>query len=320
MNKGLLYSNGVVSSLSQNLLTKDFLSRLSDCTSLNEVQEILEETSFNFSQEETTINEKMQIETIKLINFVKTESPDDKFVQFFLLPFDYENLQTFCKCSILNIDAKNYIKTEGLYSYDQIKNSFLTKNYSSFNNLYVEKALKYFNKLSQDKSLNGWEIEFIFKKAMYENLLKISISPILNKLIKNEITIENISMSIRAKTQFELESQTLPGGYLNKENLLQIFNRDKSILNINVDRSILPFIKIAISEKTNDTIIKFEKNRQLFKLKYFSENKNNIETISPFAYYCYSLLNDIKNIRLAYSFIENGQSKEIKKRILSSEK
>lgn len=320
MNKGILYSNGVVSSLSQNLLNKDFFTRLSECNSTYEMQEIIEETSFAFSQEETTINEKMLIETNKLIDFVKNESPDENFLKFFLLPFDYQNLQTYCKCLVLNIEANNYIKVEGLYSYDQIKNNLITKNYDNFKNPYIEKAIKYFNKLSQDKNLTGWEIELIFKKAMYENLLKISSNPILNKLVKYEITIENIYMSSRAKTHFELESQFIPNGYLNKENLLQIFNKDKAILNVCSDRNIMPFIKLAIGENTNESIIKFERNRQVFKAKYFYQNKNSVETISSFAYYVYRKLNDIKNVRLAYSYVENGQSKEIKKRILNSEK
>ena len=320
MGKGILYSNGVVSRLSQNLLTKDFLNRLVDCQSIKDMLSLIEETPFGFSEEETTINEKMNLETNKLLEFVKLESPDEKFTQFFLLPFDYENLQTFCKCSILNFEPKSYIATEGLYSYDQIKSNLITKNYSNFNNKFITSALKEFNKLSQDKTLNGWEVEFIFKKFLYMNLLKISANTILNKLVKSKITIENIYTASRAKTQFELESQVLDGGYINKNDLFLIFNRDKSALNLNVDITILPFIKLALNEKSFDGIINFEKNRQAFETKYFGSLKDNIETIAPFAYYCYKKLNDIKNLRLALSYMENGLNKETKKRILNSEK
>lgn len=319
MNKGILYSNGVIASLSQSLLSKDFLNRLLECNTVEDMQNMLEETSYGFSPEESTMQEKTHIETTKIIEFVKNESPDDKFTQFFLLPFDYENIQTFCKCLMLNLDAQNFIQVEGLYSFDEIKNNIAVKNYSNFKNNFIVEALTQFDKLSQDRTLSGWEIEYIFKKQMYANLLKIS-NALLTNLVKTEITIENISVASRARTQFELESQMLNGGYLNKNELLLIFKKDKSILHLNKNEEILPFIKLALGEKTTDNVVNFEKNKQNFKVKYFYERKDDIETISPFAYYCYKKLVDIKNVRMAYSYMENGLNNEIKKRVLNSGK
>ena len=317
MNKGVLYSNGVVASLTQNLLTKEFLNRLSECSSIENLKSLLEETSFSLSEDDQTINEKMQIELDKLVEFVKTESPNDKFTQFFLLPFDYENLQTICKCLVCNLDFNKYLQTEGIFTNDQIKNNVTSKTYKNFNNTFIEKSLKEFDKLFQEKTLNGWEIESIFKKNMYENLLKISSNSILNEIVNCQITIENISVSMRAKTQFELESQIINLGYLDKKKLLLIFNKDKSVLNVITNQYIEPFVKLALHGKTNENIVKFEKLRQSFIVKSLSKNKDNIQTFAPFAYYCYKKLSDIKNIRLAYSYAENGLNEEIKKRLIA---
>ena len=70
MNRGILYSNGVVSSLSQNLLSKEFLNRLAECNSVDDMKKLLEETSLSFSEDFENINEKMLVETNKLIDFV----------------------------------------------------------------------------------------------------------------------------------------------------------------------------------------------------------------------------------------------------------
>ena len=177
-----------------------------------------------------------------------------------------------------------------------------------------------FNFLSKDKSLNGWEIETIFKKAMYENILKISTNDLLKKLINSLATIENISIATRAKTMFEFESQIINFGFLTKNQLTLIFEKKKEILNYNLEKDIFPFVKLAISDKSFDNVVKFEKLKQNFSASYFDKNKNRVETFAPFACYVYKKLNDIKNIRLAFSYVENGVNGETKKRFLSSEK
>ena len=320
MNKGILYSNGVVASLSQSLLTNEFLNRLSECNSVKDILDCLEETSFSFSLEDSSLEEKLDLETSKIIEFVKNESPNDKFTQCFLLPFDYENILTFCKCLFLSLDPTPYVKAEGFFTFDQIKNYITTKSYNNFNNVFIKNALIEFDKLVENQEVNGWEIDVVFKKALFENLLKVSQNTILSNLIKMEITLENISIAFRAKTQFEFESQVFDGGVLNKKDLFLIFNKDKLAINLNVDREILSFIKLSMGEKTNEKSIQFERDKQNFKNKFLFKHKDEIETISPFAYYCYRKLSDIKNIRLAFSYVENGLNKEIKKRMLKSEK
>ena len=98
-----------------------------------------------------------------------------------------------------------------------------------------------------------------------------------------------------------------------------MFDEDKSVLNLDVDRDILACVKLTFGERTQEKIIQFEKYRQNYKIDYFYRNKDKIETIAPFAYYCYRKLMDIKNIRLAFSYAENGLNTEIKKRMLNGE-
>lgn len=310
-----LYSNGVASALSATLITKDLYSRLIDAKNAEEALSILSETSFGASSASqnaiATKEEIIKAELLKLVNFIKTESPTQNFLQILMLPYDYINIATFIKCAGDN-GFDSIVEIEGVYSLNQIKEYIQSKNYNYFNNAFIQKALEEIDGISTSQS--GWEVDFILKKYLYKNLHELSKKEkTLKEIIANKIDCENLSVCMRARTRFELESQLLCGGKLNKKIFIMIFEKNSSSLNSIQNAHIKKLAKIVM-EGTNYS--KFEVLRNSLEINLLNDLKYDIESIAPFAYYVYKKLADIKNIRLILSYQENGLKDKIKNKLL----
>lgn len=311
--KSNLYTNGVVSALTNSLISKETFNRMIDAKNYDEAFSVLSETSFGSTSESESINSREEIlnlETKKLLNFVKTESPSEEFTKYILLTYDYANILNFCRCQLLGIDFLSYVEAEGLYTLSQIKEYILSKHYDNFNNTFIKEALIKFNDISAT-NVDGWEVDFIFKKYMYQNLLQVCFKQkVLKGLIINKIDAENLSVALRAKTQFQLESQLLEGGSLTKNTLIKIFKREKNVLS-GIKQPILnQMAKLCMSEDSL-RYSKFEKIKNTIELKLLLPKQYDIESIAPFVLYVYKVLTQIKNVRLILSYQFNNLKDKI---------
>lgn len=318
MSKSFLYANGVVASLSNTLVSKDSLNRMIDAPTNLDAFNILQETNFASGISISTpfqIEELLSFETRKLLNFIKNESPNEELISLFLLPYDYNNISSYCKSLVLNQHFGG-IEGEGFYEMQKIKDIISSKSYELLNNPYLENALKEFQTLSQKPSVRGDEIDFIFKKHLYNNLLNAtSKNAIINKIVKLKIDIENLSVSMRASTVFQLEQQLLPVQEISEETLLNIFKKNATSLNTG-NEILNKFIKLATSDNKEKSFVEFEKLKNTFMFQLLENVKDNIETIGPFAWFCFKKAMEIKNIRLIISYQNNNLNDKIKKRIL----
>ena len=316
--KSNLYANGVASALSNSLITKETYARMIEAKNYNEALDVLSETSFGSGVENENITSREDIlnfETKKLINFVKTESPLKEFEEYFLLTFDYANISSFCKCQSLGVDFLPYVEAEGIYTTAQIKEYILSKQYNNFNNPFIKQALVQFDKIESLFS-DGWEVDFIFKKYMYKNLLKLcSKYNILKELITNKIDAENLSVAMRATTHFQFEGQLLDGGNLNKQTLQKVFNKQKDAVNDIKNDTIKQLAKLCLT-KESSSYSKFEVIKNTLELRLFSEKQFEIETIAPFAMYVFKSLTQIKNVRLILSYQFNNLKDNIASKFL----
>ena len=316
--KSNLYTNGVVSALTNSLISKETFNRMIDAKNYDEAFGVLSETSFGASSENESLSSREEVlnyETKKLINFVKTESPTEDFTKFLLLTFDYANILNFCRCQLLGVDFMPYVEAEGLYTLAQIKEYISAKHYDNFNNAFIKEALIKFDSVSSTTS-DGWEIDFIFKKAMYQNLLKVCAKQkVLKELIINKIDAENLSVSMRATTQFQLESQLLEGGNLSKNTLLKLFRREKNVLSDIKQPTLNQMAKLCLSDE-NLRYSKFEKLKNIIELKVLLPKQYEIESIAPFVLYVYRVLTQIKNVRLILSYQFNNLKDKIASKFL----
>ncbi|MBQ3047927.1 MAG: V-type ATPase subunit [Clostridia bacterium] len=312
--KDNLYSNGVAAACSVHLLTNDIYNRLIEAKNLEEALSILSETSFvssnNTQTDQLNKDEIVFQEFLKLIQFIKTESPNKNFLKFLLLPYDYNNIATFIKCGGEQV-FDDLVEVEGEYSKNLIKEFVQSKTYSNFNNKHIAAALEQVDAISNK---SGWETDFIFKNHLYKNLLELHGSDkVLKSLIANKVDCENLSVCLRAKTQYELESQLLTGGNLKKQTIVMLFEKKSSALNTIQNNHIKELAKVVL-EGSNYS--KFEVMRNNLELNILRDHKYDIETLAPFAFYVYQKFADVKNVRLILSYQQNNLKDKIKNKLL----
>jgi len=312
--KDYLYSNGVASACSVHLLTKDIYTRLIEAKNVEEALSILSETTFGTSNNAQsgvlTKEEVVNLEFNKFIEFIKKESPNENLLKFLLLPYDYINIATYIKCGGEQL-FDSLVEVEGEYDKSKIKDIMQSKSYSNFNNKYLTFALEQVESISNK---SGWETDFIFKNYLYKNLLELSLKDkVLKNLVANKIDCENLSVCLRAKTRFELESQLIPCGNLKKQIFIMLFEKNSSALNNIQNNYIKQLAKIVLE---GSDYSKFEVLRNNLELNILSTQKFDIESLAPFAYYVYKKFADIKNVRLILSYQQNNLKEKIKNKLL----
>ncbi|MBQ9792431.1 MAG: V-type ATPase subunit [Clostridia bacterium] len=319
MSKSFLYANGVVSSLSKNLISKDTFVRMIDAKDNKEALSILQETNFGAGltiDSPFDIEELLSLETKKLLKFVKEESPVEELQQYFLLQYDYKNIANFCKGLILEQDVESFVECEGNYEWLKIKDLISSKNFSGFNNCYIENALKDFQELASKTPVKGYEIDFLFKNYLYKNLKAMAKkNAIVKDIVNTRIDIENISNAMRSKTPYMFESQMLDG-VLSKKVLTKIFNKDDSVLSEISSPILKKFTELALSENKESAYVNFEILKNTYVFTLLLPNKFNIDNLAPFAYYCFQKESEIKNVRLIMSYQNNNLKNKIRERFL----
>ena len=322
MQKSFLYANGVVASLTGNIVTKESFHRMIEAKTNTEALSVLQETNFASGVVIETpfqIEELLGFETKKLLNFIKQESPLEELIYYFCLPYDYNNISAYCKNIVLGQDANNFIEAEGMYELSKIKELITTKNFDGFNNKHIKSALLEFQVLASKPNINGNEVDFLFKKYLYDNLKESCKKNSITKLlVETNIDIENLSTAMRASTQYHFEQQLLCGGTLESKTLQDIFKRSKDTLTLNLNPILTKFVKLALSENKEKSFIEFEKLKNTYPLSLLENKKNDIDSIGPFADYIFRKQIEIKNIRLIMSYHNNNLSEYIKKRYLES--
>lgn len=319
MNKSFLYSNGVVASLSKNLISKDTFVRMIDAKNNQDALSVLQETSFGAGltiDSPFDIEELLKLETKKLLKFIKEESPVEELKQYFLLQYDFSNIASYCKGLILEQDVDSFVQCEGNYEWTKIKDLISSKNFSNFNNDYIENALKDFQELASKTPVKGYEIDFLFKNYLYKNLKAMAKkNAIVKEIVNTRIDIENISNAMRSNTLYSFESQMLEGR-LSKDILTKIFNKDSSVLSEISNPILKKFAKLSLSDNKENAYVNFEILKNTYVFTILLPNKFNIDNLAPFAYYCFQKESEIKNVRLIMSYQNNNLKNKIRERFL----
>lgn len=320
MTKNILYANSVVAALSNSLITKECLNRLVEAQNAKTALATLQETNFGSG---VSIDSPFEIETLlnfetkKLLKFITQETPSTALEQYFLLQYDYNNIASFCKGLLLEQDTTDFVQAEGNYDWVKIKDLISSKNFKDFNNSYIEKALNEFQDYVGKKEVNGYEVDFLFKKYMFENLKDIvKKDKLLAEIVSLKIDIENISVAMRSSTQYTMDAQKLKNATLSNAVLLKIFNKDSSVLSEIKNPILQKFAKLALSNETENSYVKFEVLKNSFIFDCLKPKKFDVNTIAPFAYYCFQKESEIKNVRLIMSYQCNNLKDKIKERFL----
>ena len=317
--KSAIYANGVVSSLSKDLLSKEFLKKLAESKSTDDFCSLLQESSFfgAYNFEENSFEDIMKMALSNLANFVKTESPNLAFSKIFLLGYDYHNVYSFLTCELTNENFEDYVDVEGNYSLSQIKEYIVSQSLDNFKNEYLKNSIMFFEKLKAEEPIDMREIDTFFKQQMFKNMLDVAKrDKILYRLIKTKIDIENISCAMRAKTQFELEGLFVAGGVLSQDDIKNVFFKNKCDPKGDEQLYLKKFLKCAYDDKKVSAYLNFERMRNFVEIDLLKDYASEVESDIPFMLFCYKKLIEIKNLRLISSCIKNNLFDIIQKKLL----
>lgn len=316
----VIYANGVASALSNKLLSKDVFVRMSDAKDNVEAFSILQETQFGSGmvvENSFAVDGLIDFETRALLNFVKEESPCEELKSFFLLPYDYKNIANYCKCLLVNENFEKTVDSEGFFDVLFIKDAINSKNFDNFKNRYIKNALEEFYELASKPKVNGSEADFIFKKYLYKNLEDVvKKNKVTASLLKLKIDCENLSVVMRAKTNFQFESQFLEGGEICFQTLNELFEEKKDSIEKIKNPLLVDIAKIVLGEKKDDKFVDFEIKKNNLFISFLKPHKFDNETLYPFAFYLFAKESEIKNVRLIMSYQNNNLKDKIKKRML----
>ena len=130
------------------------------------------------------------------------------------------------------------------------------------------------------------------------------------------IDIENISSAMRTKSQFELEGLFIQGGTLSKEEIKNVFLKNKLELESSEKMFLKKYLKCAYDEKKTQAYLNFERMRNMVELDILKGYESEVESEIPFMLFCFKRLVEIKNLRLISSCIKNGLGENISKKLL----
>lgn len=317
-NKGYLYTNGVIASISNKLISKDNFLKIINAKTIEDTISQIKATSIISEKQFNSISEYDELlnkEMINLHTFLTKECPLKVFVDYINWELDITNLENMLKSRVFNQELNYENLISGNISIKEIKDVvYLNKKISNTDiNAFMSEINQKLNKCS-------WrEIDYRFKLFLYEKQFNIvKNDKILKKIMQYRIDFQNILMTIRVKDRKEVENQFIPNGNINIEKIYDIFDKNYSVNSGINDDLIKLWITKAFEKDKNKSYIFFEKARNTIEINALSEYYDDIETIVPFLKYYYKRILEIKNLRMICSLKINGYDAYIKDRFLEA--
>jgi len=317
-NKGYLYTNGVIASISKKLINKDTFHKIIDATSLDNAISIFNNTALVNSKKNNTvfeINQLLDNELKNINNFLKRECPEDDFINYINCQYDYYNLENIYKSSLLKLNVNDNCFIEGNYTISKLNNCVISNSYDDLNNKFIKKLFIEINKI-KDKLKNWALIDFYFKSYCYKNLYEIvKKNKVLLKILKYKIDFQNICLSSRVSNFDDFKKNFIDNGSIDLKVFEKFINENKYSIS-NLDKVINNWIEILKLSNNDEKLRLFEKESNLIELKVLSSYGEDIESIIPFLKYYYKKLLEIKNLRMIFSLKSNNLNPFIKDRFL----
>lgn len=244
----------------------------------------------------------------EFLEFLKHESIHKDITKFFLLKYDYYNLEVL----YFYINLKfSEIPTlfEGDIKISTLKKCLETQKYEGLSN-YMQNLLKTLDK-SEDKSY--FFIDNAFKKTLnLESLALSKVSKDLFELQNYLIDLKNIELALRLRNENRFNLVKLTGGKLEDEFFSKLCANDFGVILNDIRYSTYKdIIEILIDAlKENKPFQKFDFLMDCFPITFFDEKKYGAEGFLPYLRYCYLKITQIKNLRIIFDGIAANQNKK----------
>ena len=228
----IYFLSGKINSLEKKFVDYEKCEKLLESKTIEEFISLLEGTFFKPPSHITKIEEIFEFfenERIKLLEEIK-KIFDGKFLYFFLLKYDYNNLANL-------IENKNNFSVCGIIDFYILKDAYLNNNFSKISEILKDIIIKI-------KSQNQLEEKLLILKIdYYEKIYEISkkISDFINGYVKIEIDFANLNTYLNLKI-FEKKigvEKFIKSGRIKRENFLDEEKLKKSFVSIYKNQLIL---------------------------------------------------------------------------------
>lgn len=298
-----LYSSGVVSVKEAKLLPREFFLNVLSCTNSLDAENLFR-NAFHLS-EEASVDEFFDKQERELFEFVAKEAPNEDVKNFFIFPLKFDNLSTICKAQLVGLDWENYVKNFDFLD-NKLMASFVAKRDFSIFEKDVAGAIKDFFETHPPQT-SSEKLDRYFKQNKYKIMRKMFKKSLLGDLTKLQCDMQNLSVCLRKASCNGLENDMVECGFLNKETLRGILDKDKYCVG-QIGMPMLRDMAELTFEGKDVLCARFEKEKNMLLLKFCEPKRFDMDSAAQFVYYVLRKLAEIKNCRMCLLFVRNNIS------------
>lgn len=313
----MYYSFGVASAKEAQITTKNVLKQMAEAINLEQAKNIFSSSPIGAKYLDTPIEHVVWAEEKELCEFIKTYSPNKLVRDYFLTPIDFDNLNVLCKYDFLQNNSKPFL-VEGNEKIANLIEAIKTNNSQILDNKALAKTFENYLQLKPNKSTTLAQIDLIIKKSKYTYLKEICHKGEIKDYVLCLLDLQNLSVIMRCQDEAKVKEQFVAFGHIDKESLMQIFEKNQEVLQKNFCQNQLlkDIIQVVLSKGTAKAILEFDKQLNNFMLHLTCQKKFDLGSLAPFLYYVFKKQNELKNLNLIFSCKKNGINTGVVQRLL----
>lgn len=310
----------------KNLLTQEQLFRMAEADSLESLNRLLSETSYQQAVQQLDKPEeyeRMLSEELKnTYAFLYEISPDPRLVDLFSYRYVYHNMKVLAKEIIMEKEMQNLYIPLGDLPVDELKKG---AEAGTLNRIapYGEELAAILKEYEEHKEASRIDVlaDQYFAKRLLATADALDL-PIAEKYAKDTVDLYNVMILLRAKN-LELSAEdfqrvALAGGNLYTPDVMNHYydNQDQLIGRLN---------SMPIGQSLQEGLSRFEQSKRLSSFEKTGEDHllelakaTKLVSYGPEVLVSYLIAkeNEIKNLRILYVSVRNGIPREkIKERL-----
>lgn len=322
-NLSIEFANARIKALEKNLLTKERLTRLIDCSDLSEALRILAEVNYGGGlvlDNPLLYDILLKEEEKKVTELVSSLIPDGFGFECFLMKNDYHNAKVYYKGRFTKGINVNAIKPQGIF---EVESAISSRVYSLLPD-GMQEVLVELDKLSDKEEITPRVIDLALDRAYFKDVFKIlkrSKTSVIQEYFRKLVDYTNILTMARIRlsgtSDRTLYSAYIEGGELSLKELYELLNGSE---NENLDKyRYNKFAKVFSVVAEDNSLISLEKLIDDELIGIFKKEKNDMFSPAPIAGYYVGKLIEIKIVRLILVCLSNGvDRKQIRRRLRES--
>lgn len=298
-----IYYNSQAKAKETKLLSLKDLMNLARAKSVEEISKLLIEKELLKGLSPKSFLDLFKItqrEEKEFLTFLKTSTPEKDISNFFLLKYDYFNLESIYLS--LKLGKKFELMPEGNLKISRIEEILKMKKYE-FLSKEMQNALKFVDGLFEKEKQNGFLVDTAFKKALFlEKLEKSKVDKTLFDYMTSVVDLKNIELCFRFRNIEFFKNQKLDGGTLEDKFFEMLLKSDlDKILRDAKNSTYYSAIELIIMDlKEGKPFLKFEYLMNCFGESYFEKYKFRTDKNFGYLRYCFKKRNEIFNLKMIF--------------------